>query len=78
MLEKLIREVLPDQALDSFSIQRKLSERGAFAVTNPIELVGIKHGFDRKVSLVRSSNELIVPELSAFITDVLNLTRATG
>jgi hypothetical protein len=77
-IQKQIKDLRPDEALSSSAIQKTLSDRGAFQITNPIELVAVVYNFDRTVAVARSKDELTTGRLAAFIPDVITLTRKTG
>jgi hypothetical protein len=77
-IQKQIKELRPDEALSSSAIQKTLSDRGAFQITNPIELVAVVYNFDCTVAVARSKDELTTGRLAAFIPDVITLTRKTG
>jgi hypothetical protein len=77
-MEQQIKDVRPDEALASSSLQKTLTDRGATLITNPLDLVAVVHNFDRTVTLARSQNALTTGRLAAFIPDIVNLTRQSG
>jgi len=74
-VEDLIKNTFPNEPLEVSDIERIVSDRGATSIQNPIELIAAVHKFDRSIELVRSENSLSTGRLSAFIPDVLNITR---
>ena len=74
-LEALIKSLPPTQALESSDIQGLVAAKGATYVQNPVELMAVVYGFDRSVTLVRSSDSINTGRLSAFIPDAITLTR---
>lgn len=76
-LEKLIRELFPIDSLDASAIQKKITDRGATKVTNPLTLLAIVHNVDRTITAQRSQDSLSTGRLSAFVPDLLNVVRNT-
>ncbi len=76
-VEKYIRDIFPNGALESSDVQKIISNRGAQSITNPIDLIALVYNFDRSVYAARSQNALTTGRLAAFIPDVLNITRGT-
>jgi len=74
-VEKYIRDLFPVDSLDSSDIQKRATDRGATYVANPIDLIAIVHSVDRSVWAQRSQDRLSTGRLSAFIPDLLNITR---
>lgn len=77
-LESYVRDVEPNQAIESSDIQALVSGRGATSIQNPIDLLAVVHNFDRTVTLARSQNSLTTTRLAAFIPDILNVTRRSA
>ena len=76
-VETYIRDLFPIDALESSDIQKIALDRGATSIDNPLDLIGIVHRVDRTVYAVRSQNFITSGRLSAFIPDVLDITRNT-
>jgi hypothetical protein len=76
-VEKLIRDLFPIDPLESSDIQKVVLDRGAVSIDNPIDIIAVVHYADRTVYIVRSQNAISTGRLSAFIPDVLNITRNT-
>lgn len=76
-VEQYIRDLYPVDALESSDVQKLALDRGATSIDNPLDLIGIVHYTDRTVYTVRSQNSITAGRLSAFIPDVLNITRNT-
>lgn len=74
-IDKYIREIFPVESLDASDLQKICSDRGANKVTNPIDLIAVVHQIDRRVWVQRSQNSLSTGRLSAFIPDVVTVTR---
>lgn len=74
-VEKIIREKFPNDPLEVSDIEKVFSDKGATSIQNPLELIAAVHNPDRSIILERSKNSLSVGRLSAFIPDVLNITR---
>lgn len=72
---KYIRDLFPDDALESSDLQKILSDRGATSIINPIDIVGIVHQVDRKIQAARSQNALKTGRLAAFIPDLLSIKK---
>lgn len=70
-----IRDIDPAAALQSSSIQRLVTNRGATSIQNPIDMIAVVYDFDRSVTLVRSQDALTTGRIAAFVPDVINLTR---
>lgn len=75
LIEKYINELDPSDALESSDIQQIVSGKGANSIINPLDLVAVVYNFDRSVLINRSSNKLTTGRLSAFIPDVITVTR---
>lgn len=75
LIEKYINELNPSDALESSDIQKIVSNKGANSITNPLDLIAVVYNFDRSVILNRSSDRLTTGRLSAFIPDIINITR---
>jgi len=73
--EKYIKDLFPIDTLDASDLQKLASDRGATKVTNPLTLIAVVHGVDRGIWVQRSQDSLSTSRLSAFIPDVLNVTR---
>ena len=76
-VETHIRDLFPIDPLESSDIQKIVLDRGATSIDNPLDLIGIVHRVDRTVFAVRSQNFITSGRLSAFIPDVLDITRNT-
>ena len=74
-VENLIRDLFPNELLEVSDLEKVVSDRGATSITNPIDLIAIVHNTDRTISAERSQNALGLSRLSAFIPDVINITR---
>ncbi len=74
-VEKFIFDLFPNDALDSSDIQKIVLDRGATAITNPLDLIALVHYPDRSVYASRSQNSLSTGRLAAFIPDRLSITR---
>lgn len=74
-VEQHIRDIYPQGALESSSIQKIVMNRGATSITNPLDLIAIVHYTDRTVYASRSQNSLSTGRLAAFIPDRLNIVR---
>lgn len=77
-IESYISSVAPDVPMESSEVQKIVSDKGAVYIVNPVELMAVVYDFDRTVYLVRSSDTLTTGRLSAFMPDVINLTRKTS
>lgn len=75
LVEEYINELNPSDALESSDIQQIVSGKGANSITNPLDLIAVVYGFDRSVLINRSSDKLTTGRLSAFIPDIINITR---
>lgn len=75
VLEKYVRELRPEDALESSDVQRIVSGKGATSIRNPITLVAVVHNQDRTVTVARSEDALTTGRIAAFIPDLLNLER---
>lgn len=76
-IEQYVRDLYPVDALESSDVQKIALDRGATSISNPLDLIGIVHRTDRTVYAVRSQNAITAGRLSAFVPDVLNITRNT-
>ncbi len=74
-VEELIRGLYPVDSLDASAVQKAITDRGATKVTNPLTLLAIVHYTDRTIYAQRSQNSLSTGRLSAFVPDLLNITR---
>ena len=74
-VEKHIRDLFPIDPLESSDIQKIVLDRGAVSITNPLDLIAIVHYPDRSIYAIRSQDSITAGRLSAFIPDVLNITR---
>jgi hypothetical protein len=74
-LTTYIQELYPNDALDVSDLEKLVSNRGATAIDNPIDLIAVIHNVDRTVTVERSQNKLNTGRLAAFIPDVLTVTR---
>jgi hypothetical protein len=74
-IQKYMRNLYPVDGLDASELQQICGNRGATKVTNPITMLAIVHYVDRTIYAQRSQNTLSTGRLSAFIPDVLNITR---
>lgn len=77
LMENFIRNLLPVDSLTSSDLQKIVRDQGATDIENPLDLISIVHGVDRSIQATRSQNSLDTGRLSAFIPDVLNITRNT-
>jgi hypothetical protein len=75
-IESYIRKLYPIDALDSSDVQKVVLDRGASYISNPLDLIAVVHNVDRTVTVSRSQDRLSTGRLSAFIPDVLNVTRS--
>jgi hypothetical protein len=75
LIERYINELNPSEALEASDIQQIVSSKGANSIVNPLDLVAVVYNFDRSVLINRSSNKLTTGRLSAFIPDVVTITR---
>lgn len=74
-VEQSIRNLFPEDALESSDLQKIVSDRGASSIQNPIDLIAIVHQVDRKIQAARSQNALTTGRLAAFVPDLLNIER---
>lgn len=74
-VERLIKGVFPGDPLEVSDIEKVVLDKGATSIQNPLQLIAAVHAPDRSISLERSENALNIGRLSAFIPDVLNITR---
>ena len=74
-IEQLIRDLFPQDALESSDIQKVVLDRGATSIKNPLDLIGIVHYPDRTIYATRSQDSLSTGRLSAFIPDRLDVKR---
>ena len=74
-VEKYIRNLYPNDTLDASDVQKIPMDRGANYVQNPLDLIAVVHRVDRTIWVERSRDRLSTSRLSAFIPDVLNITR---
>jgi hypothetical protein len=75
LIEEYITGLDPSDALESSDVQQIVSSKGANSILNPLDLIAVVYGFDRSVLLNRSSDKLTTGRLSAFIPDIINITR---
>lgn len=75
-MEQFVRDLFPQDALDSSDVQKILLDRGASVVTNPIDLIAVVHYTNRNVYVARSQNSLSTGRLAAFIPDRIKVTRS--
>jgi hypothetical protein len=75
ILEAYVRDLQPDQTLESSDVQKIVSDKGATSISNPIDLLAVVHNFDRTVTLARSQDGLTTGRLAAFLPDILTVTR---
>jgi hypothetical protein len=75
VLEKYVRELRPDEGLESSDLQRIVSGKGATSIRNPIEIVAVVHNQDRSIIVARSKDVLTTGRIAAFIPDLLNVER---
>lgn len=73
--EKYIKGLFPIDSLDASDLQKSASDRGATKVTNPLTLIAVVHGVDRGIWVQRSQDSLSTGRLSAFIPDIINVSR---
>jgi hypothetical protein len=74
-IEKYIKEILPQDRLESSDLQKIVSDKGATSIQNPLDLLAVVHPFDRLIFVDRSSDGLGTGRLSAFIPDLINIKR---
>jgi hypothetical protein len=74
-VEKLIKGIFPGDPLEVSDVEKVFLDKGASSIQNPLELIAAVHNPDRSIELERSKNALNIGRLSAFIPDVLNITR---
>ena len=75
-LETYITDLAPVDTLDSSDVQKVVSDLGANYIANPLDLIAVVHRIDRSVWVERSQDQLALDDrLSAFIPDILNVTR---
>lgn len=74
-VEAYIRNLFPEDALESSDLQKVVTDLGSTSVDNPIDLIAIVHNVDRSIQAARSQNALTTGRLAAFIPDVLNIQR---
>jgi hypothetical protein len=74
-VEKYIREILPQDRLESSDVQKLVSDKGATSIQNPIDLLAVVHPVDRQVFIDRSSDGLGTGRLAAFIPDRVTIKR---
>ena len=74
-VEDLIKDLFPSDALKSSDLQKVVSDRGATAIQNPLDLIAVVHYVDRSIAAARSQNALTTGRLAAFIPDILNIKR---
>lgn len=70
-----IKGLFPSDSFEVSDVEQILSNRGARAIDNPIDLIAVVHEFDRSIVAERSKNKLNTGRLAAFIPDIINLTR---
>lgn len=75
LIERYIEEIIPSDALEASDIQKIVSDKGANSILNPLDLIAVVYGFDRSIFVNRSSDKLTTGRLSAFIPDVIKITR---
>lgn len=75
-VQKYIRNIYPMDGLSASQLITIAANRGATKITTPITMLSIVHYFDRHVYAQRSQDTLITGRLSAFIPDILNITRS--
>lgn len=75
VVEKYIRELRPEDALESSDVQRIVSGKGATGIRNPVTLIAVVHNQDRTIAVARSEDALTTGRIAAFIPDLLNLER---
>jgi hypothetical protein len=73
--EQYIRDLFPEDALESSDLQKLVTDRGATSIDNPLNLIAVVHNVDRSRQVTRSQNSLTTGRLAAFIPDVLNIQR---
>lgn len=76
-LENYIKNLFPIDAVQVSAIENIISGRGATSIKNPVDLIAVVYNTDRTVQAQRSQDKLTTGRLSAFIPDVLNITRTT-
>jgi hypothetical protein len=75
-LEKYIKDLYPVDVLESSQIQKIFLNRGATAITNPLDLLALVYSPSRDVTTRRSQNSIGVDSrLCTFVPDVLNVVR---
>lgn len=75
---KYIRELFPQDFLESSDLVGLAQRRGATSVISPIDLIAVVYGYDRSVWAQRSQNALNTGRLAAFVADVLNVNRRSS
>lgn len=75
LIQTYINELEPSDLLEASDLQNIVYGQGANYVMNPLDLVAVVYNFDRTVIVQRSADTLSTGRLSAFIPDVVNLTR---
>jgi hypothetical protein len=77
-LEQYILDLYAVDLMEVSDVVKIFTDRGATSVTNPIDLIAVVHGIDRSILAERSQNALGTGRLSAFVPDVLNVTRSVS
>lgn len=75
-VEQYVRDLFPQNVLESSDVQKIILNRGATSITNPIDLIALVHYTDRTVYAARSQNGLTTGRLAAFIPDRINIKRS--
>ena len=73
--DQYVRDLFPEDALESSDLQKVVTDRGATSINNPLDLIAIVHNVDRTIQAARSQNALTTGRLAAFIPDLLNIKR---
>jgi len=74
-IDGYITDLAPIDTMDSSDLQKLVSDRGATYIQNPLDLIGVVHRNDRSIWITRSQDQLTVGRLTAFIPDLINVTR---
>jgi hypothetical protein len=74
-IEEYISDIAPADAMESSDLQEIVLDHGATSITNPLDLIAVVHNVDRTITVARSQNALTTGRLSAFIPDILSITR---
>lgn len=77
-LENFIEGLFPNQPLQADDIIAKIKNRGATAVTGPIDVIAVVHSEDRKIWLDWSQDSINAGRLAAFFADNISLTRQSS